>query len=319
MDGNQLRESGWRTVRILLLGRNGQVGWELQRALAPLGHLIALGRQVEGDLCGDLESFDDLRQTVRIVRPNVIVNAAAHTAVDQAESEPELANRINTEAPALLAEEAARRDALLVHYSTDYVFDGHGSRPWREDASAAPINVYGTTKWNGEEAVRNSGARHLIFRTEWVYAARGKNFIRTILRLATERDTLQVIDDQVGAPTGAELVADTTAHAIRSTISKPELAGTYHLAASGETTWYGYARFIIEAARQYDWPVKVTDEAIVPVLTAAFAAPAQRPHNSRLAVDKLEGAFDLTMPEWRSGIRRTLIEIMTEASRKEVA
>ncbi|SCZ67328.1 dTDP-4-dehydrorhamnose reductase [Thiohalomonas denitrificans] len=296
-------------MKLLLLGANGQVGWELQRALAPLGELIALGRKGQNGLCGDLERLDELRETVRAVRPDIIVNAAAYTAVDQAESEPERVEQINAEAPGVLAEEALQQGALLVHYSTDYVFDGSGNTPWREDDKPAPLNVYGASKWRGEQAIRNTGARHLIFRTQWVYAARGKNFIRTMLRLAAERDALKVIDDQTGAPTGAELIADTTAHAIRKAVHQPELAGTYNLTAAGETSWHGYARFLIEAARQKGWPLKVADEAIAPVTTDAFPTAARRPHNSRLSLEKLETAFDLTMPHWRHGVERVVDEM----------
>jgi len=296
-------------VRILLLGKTGQVGWELQRAMAPLGELIALGREEESGVCGDLERLDTLRQAVQSIKPDIIINAAAYTAVDQAESEPERAERVNAEAPGVLAEEAARLGAWLVHYSTDYVFDGSGSGPWREDDAPAPLNVYGASKWRGEQSVRLTRAKHLIFRTQWVYAPRGKNFIRTMLRLASEKDDLQVINDQVGAPTGAELIADTTAHAIRAAIGHPELAGTYHLAASGETTWHGYALFVIETARRAGWPTKVASESIRPVDTDAFTSPARRPRNSRLDTTKLRSTFSLTMPDWRLGVERAMNEM----------
>jgi dTDP-4-dehydrorhamnose reductase len=299
-------------VKILLLGKIGQVGWELQRALAPLGELIALGQKEEAGLCGDLEQADSICQTVQEVKPDVIVNAAAYTAVDQAESEAELAEQINAIAPGILAEEAARQGAWFVHYSTDYIFDGSGTTPWREDDAPAPLNVYGATKWRGEEAVRQASIKHLIFRTQWVYAQRGNNFIRTMLRLASEREGLKVIDDQVGAPTGAELIADITAHAIRMATGCSDLAGTYHLAARGETTWYGYARFVIDAARKAGWSTKVSNGAIKAVDSASFSTPAIRPHNSRLALEKIEGKFGLTMPDWRMGVRRALTEIMSE-------
>lgn len=296
-------------MRVLLLGKSGQVGWELQRALAPLGEVIALGREEENGLSGNLEHLDALRHTVQTLRPDVIVNAAAYTAVDLAESEAERAERVNAEAPGVLAHEAARLNAWLVHYSTDYVFDGSGTTAWQEDDPAGPLNIYGATKWRGEQAVRLSGAKHLIFRTQWVYASRGNNFIRTMLRLASERDSLQVIDDQVGAPTGAELIADTTAHALRTAIGHPGLAGTYHLAARGETTWHGYAVFIIESARQAGSPVKVAQEAIQPVGTESFPTPAKRPRNSRLDITKLEQAFNLAMPDWRQGVKRAMDEM----------
>lgn len=208
-------------MRILLLGKNGQVGRELARSLAPLGQLTALGRDSDTELSADLEWPDELRRTIRQIQPDAIVNAAAYTAVDQAESEPEQAELINATAPGVLAEEANQLGALLVHYSTDYIFDGTGTKPWQEASRPAPINTYGATKWRGEQAVRSATDNHLIFRTQWVYATHGKNFIRTMLRLAAERDELQVIEDQVGAPTGAELIADVTAHALRCAVPWP--------------------------------------------------------------------------------------------------
>ena len=295
-------------MKVLLLGKSGQVGWELQRALAPLGELVALGRRGAGGLCGDLSDPEGLRATVREVRPDVIVNAAAYTAVDRAESEPELAEAINGIAPGILAEEAAVLGALLIHYSTDYVFEGEGERPWLEDDPVAPVNVYGMSKWRGEEAVRSANPFHLILRTQWVYAARGKNFLSTMLRLAAERDRLEVVDDQFGAPTHAELIADVTAHAMRGVLAQPSLAGTYHLAARDITTWHGYARYAIGVARELGWPIQVRDESIVAVDTSAFPTPARRPHNSRLALDKVEQAFNLRMPDWRDGVLRTIEE-----------
>ncbi|MDO9166328.1 MAG: dTDP-4-dehydrorhamnose reductase, partial [Rhodoferax sp.] len=231
-------------MKILLFGKNGQIGWELQRSLAPLGELIALDRH-NADRCGDLGNPQGLAATVQEVRPDVIVNAAAYTAVDKAESEPELAGTINALAPGVLAQEAARLGAWLVHYSTDYVFDGSGTRPWTEADTPAPLNVYGRTKLEGEQLIQAVGPQHLILRTSWVYAARGGNFAKTMLRLAQERERLTVIDDQFGAPTGAELVADVTAHAIRHLLKHPEDAGLYHLAAGGETSWCGYANYVL--------------------------------------------------------------------------
>lgn len=296
-------------MKILLLGRNGQLGWELQRALAPLGELVVLGRdEEENGLCGDLGRPTDLCATVELVRPDVIVNAAAYTDVDRAEFEPEQAERINTEAPGVLARTAAQLGALLIHYSTDYVFDGSGTGPWYEDDEPGAINVYGATKWRGEEAVRRAEGHHLIFRTEWIYSVAGENFIRTMLRLAAERDVLRIIDDQVGAPTGADLIADVTAHAIRIAHQRPDLAGTYHLTASGEISWYGYACFVIEMARHAGWPIKVAPTAIEPVGTDTFPAGARRPLNSRLSSARLESTFGLCMPDWRQGVQRTLIE-----------
>ncbi|MCB0085245.1 MAG: dTDP-4-dehydrorhamnose reductase [Caldilineaceae bacterium] len=296
-------------MRILLFGCNGQVGWELQRALAPLGELTALDRNGQDGLCGDLADIGGLRATVRKLRPHLIVNAAAYTAVDQAEADPELATAINATAPGVLAEEASALGALLVHYSTDYVFDGSGSAPWREFDDPAPLCVYGASKWQGEQALLAAGDRHLLLRTQWVYAARGKNFIHSMLRLAAERDALQVVDDQFGAPTGADLIADVTAHAVRQVLANPSLAGTYHLAARGETTWHGYAEFIVEKARLAGWPIRTELAAIVPIPTSDYPTPARRPLNGRLAVAKLEDAFGLTLPEWHSGVARAICEM----------
>lgn len=295
-------------MKILLLGKNGQVGWELQRALAPLGELVALDREGKDGMCGDLSRPDDLPRTVRDLAPDVIVNAAAYTAVDKAEGDADQARRINAEAVGALAAEAARLDALLVHYSTDYVFDGSGATPWREEDAPAPLSVYGRTKLEGEQSIVASGCRHLIFRTSWVYAARGHNFARTMLRLAAERERLTVIDDQHGAPTGAELIADVTAHAIRATMPRPELGGLYHLAASGETTWHGYATYVIEQARALGRSLAVQE--IAPIPTSAYPTPATRPLNSRLDTSRLTAAFDLTMPHWSGGVARMLHEIL---------
>jgi dTDP-4-dehydrorhamnose reductase len=293
-------------VRIVLLGPNGQVGWELQRALAPLGELHALGRDA-----ADFAAPASLAAPVRALRPDVIVNAAAYTAVDKAESEPDLARRVNAEAPAVLAREAAAIGAWLVHYSTDYVFDGSGSAPRDEDAPTGPLNVYGRTKLEAEDAVRASGARHLVLRTSWVYGRRGGNFARTMLRLAAERDRLSVIDDQVGAPTGAELIADVSAHAIRAVVAGAAPGGTYHLVASGETSWHGYACRVIEAARAAGKPVQVAREAIGAVPSSAFPTPAERPKNSRLDTRRLRSAFGLALPPWQAGVDRLLADILT--------
>ena len=294
-------------MKILLFGKNGQVGWELQRSLAPLGQLTALDHDSrEG--CGLFTDLEGLAATVRRVAPDVIVNAAAYTAVDKAEAEPELAKTINALAPGVLADEAQKLGAWLVHYSTDYVFDGSGERPWLETDTTAPLNVYGRTKHEGELAVARC-VRHLIFRTSWVYAARGANFAKTMLRLAQERDQLKVIDDQIGAPTGAELLADVTAQAIRSVQSQPALAGLYHLAAGGETSWHGYAQFLIERAREAGQPIRVKPEAIAAVPSSAFSTPAQRPLNSRLDTHKLQASFGLTLPDWRLGVERVLMEV----------
>ena len=296
-------------MKILLLGKNGQVGWELQRSLAPLGEVLALDRH-STEHCGDLSQPERLAKTVLAWQPQVIVNAAAHTAVDKAESEPELARCLNATAPAALAQAAAQTGALLVHYSTDYVFNGQGESPWQEDDATGPLSVYGQTKREGEQAIVASGCAHLIFRTSWVYAARGGNFAKTMLRLAAERERLTVIDDQFGAPTGADLIADVTAHAIRASLQQPALGGLYHLVAGGETTWHGYASHVIAQARllQPGLALKVSD--IAPVPTSAFPTPAQRPLNSRLNTHKLQQAFGLTLPPWQQGVDRMLTEVL---------
>jgi dTDP-4-dehydrorhamnose reductase len=296
-------------MNILLFGKGGQVGWELQRSLAPLGRIVALDWQPEGRLCGDFTDLAGLAACVRAVAPDVVVNAAAHTAVDQAESEPERARTINALAPAVLAAEAARLNAWLVHYSTDYVFDGSGDTAWREGDATGPLGVYGRTKLAGEQAVAGHD-RHLIFRTSWVFAARGNNFARTMLRLANEREQIKVVADQIGAPTGAELLADVTAHAIRRVCQQPDLAGLYHLVAAGETSWHGYARHVIERARQAGQAIRVAPEAIVAVPSSAYPAPAPRPLNSRLDTRKLQTAFDLRLPDWQDGVDRMLEEIL---------
>jgi dTDP-4-dehydrorhamnose reductase len=247
-----------------------------------------------------------LAQVVRHLRPDVIVNAAAYTAVDQAESEPDLAQAVNAESPGVLAREAAQLGAWLVHYGTDYVFDGSGDAPRDEDAPTGPLSVYGRTKLDGEQRIRASGCRHLILRTSWVYAARGGNFALTMLRLAAERERLTVVADQVGAPTSAELLADVTAHVLRAAIRRPELGGTYHVAADGETSWHAYATFVIEWARARGLPLKV--QTVEPVPTSAWPAAARRPLNSRLDTRKLRRTFDLVLPSWQAGVARMLEE-----------
>ncbi len=294
-------------MKLVLFGKGGQVGWELQRSLAPLGEVVALDFDSR-DFHADFSHPAALAETVRALRPDVIVNAAAHTAVDKAESEPAMAARLNAEGPRVLATQAAALGAWLVHYSTDYVFDGSGTLPRDENAPTAPLSVYGRTKLEGEDHIRASGCKHLILRTSWIYAARGGNFARTMLKLACERDALSVIDDQIGAPTGADLLADVTAHALRSVQAQPQLGGTYHAVAAGETSWHAYARFVIEWARARGLPVKVATDAISPVPTSAYPTPARRPLNSRLATDKLSEAFGLSMPIWQTGVERMLTE-----------
>lgn len=296
-------------MRILLLGKNGQVGWELQRSLAPLGQVLALDSKSR-DYCGDLNDLQGLAATVQRFAPEVIVNAAAYTAVDKAESAPDQALRVNAEAPAVLATEARKLNALLVHYSTDYVFDGQGDTPWQESDPVGPLSVYGATKLQGEQAIQASGCAHLILRTSWVYAARGNNFAKTMLRLAAERDSLNVIDDQFGAPTGADLLADVTAHAIRAIRLNPQLQGIYHLAAAGETTWHRYACFVLEQAQAAGVVLKVPSASVGAITTAAYPTPAKRPGNSRLNTQKLQNAFSLRLPEWQDGVARMLKEIL---------
>jgi len=294
-------------MKLLLLGKGGQVGWELQRSLAPLGEVVALDFDSQ-EFAADFSRPDALAETVLKVRPDVIVNAAAHTAVDKAESEPDVARLLNATSPGAIAQAAQQIDALLVHYSTDYVFDGSGSAPWVEDAPTGPLSVYGRTKLEGEQLVARHCAKHLIFRTSWVYAARGGNFAKTMLRLAKERERLTVIDDQFGAPTGAELLADITAHAIRDTLRDSSKAGLYHAVAGGETSWHGYARFVLEQASKAGVELKAGPDAVDAVPTSAFPTPAQRPHNSRLDTRKLQSTFGLVLPDWRVGVARMLRE-----------
>ena len=295
-------------MKLLLLGKNGQVGWELQRALAPLGEVVGLDFD-SLPVAADFSRPESLRALVREVRPDIIVNAAAHTAVDKAESEPDLARALNASAPGVLAEEAAAGGAWLLHYSTDYIFDGSGRQPRSEDAPTGPLSVYGRTKLEGEQAIRASGCKHLILRTSWVYGARGGNFAKTMLKLAAERDKLSVIDDQIGAPTGADLLADLSAHMLRAALQAPAPGGTYHAVAAGETSWHGYARYVIEWARGHGVPIKVAPDAVLPVPTTAYPTPAKRPLNSRLSTDKLRSAFGLVLPAWQSGVERLLTEI----------
>ncbi len=292
--------------KILLLGKDGQVGWELQRALAPLGELTALNR-TECDLANPAQIQAALEQ----YEPEVIVNAAAYTAVDEAETDQAMAQRINVDAVAELALYAREMGSLLVHYSTDYVFDGSKPEAYVEDDITNPLSVYGSTKLAGEKKIRDALCRHLIFRTSWVYAARGGNFAKTMLRLAQERDALNVIDDQIGAPTSAELIADVTAHALRDVLSGRAPGGTYHLAAAGETSWYGYAKFVIDRARQQGVALKLEDDALKPIPASDYPLPAKRPQNSRLNTQLLERSFALKLPQWQQGVARVLDEWQT--------
>ena len=295
-------------MKILLFGANGQVGWELQRSLSPLGELVALDRR-SPDLCGDLTDLNGIKDTVHRVAPDVIVNAAAYTAVDKAETDVAIAQLVNAAAPGALAQAANAVGALLVHYSTDYVFDGSGSTPWVETDPTGPLNVYGTTKLAGEKLIAGHCSNHLIFRTSWVYAARGGNFAKTMLRLAEERESLSVINDQFGAPTGADLLADATAHAIRQVLSRPQDAGTYHLAAAGKTTWFEYAKYVIDQQIKVQVATKIIVKEIRPVATSAFPTAARRPHNSRLNTAKFQHTFGLQLAPWQQGVKRMLAEI----------
>lgn len=297
-------------MKILLFGKGGQVGWELQRALTPLGELIALDFDSAGDLSGDFSKPEAVAATVRHVAPDLIVNAAAHTAVDKAESEVDLARLINATTPGRIAQEAKVLGAHLVHYSTDYVFDGSGDAARDETAKTGPLSVYGRTKLEGEQLIAASGATHLILRTSWVYAARGGNFAKTMLKLAKERERLTVIADQIGAPTGAELLADVSAHAARMLRARPELSGLYHCVAAGETSWHGYATHVIERARAAGHAIKVAPDAILPIPTSDYPTPATRPLNSRLDTRRLREAFGLVLPPWQQGVDRMLAEIL---------
>ena len=296
-------------MNILLFGKSGQVGWELQRSLSVLGTVTALDFD-STEHCGDFSNTAGVVDTVRALRPDVIVNAAAHTAVDKAESEPEFARALNATTPGAIAQEAARLGAWLVHYSTDYVFDGSGSRPWVEEDAPAPLSVYGRTKLEGEQLIAQAGALHLILRTSWVYGARGGNFAKTMLRLAQERERLTVIDDQWGAPTGADLLADVTSHAIRHLAQRPEDAGLYHCVAAGETNWNLYAKEVLALAVKARPAINLKAIEVAPVPTSAFPTPAVRPHNSRLDTSRLQTTFGLTLPHWREGVSRMLAEIL---------
>ncbi|MDU2939063.1 MAG: dTDP-4-dehydrorhamnose reductase [Enterobacteriaceae bacterium] len=298
-------------MNILLFGKSGQVGWELQRALAPLGNLTALDFN-STDFCGDFTNPEGVAETVRRLQPDVIVNAAAHTAVDKAESEPDLAYLLNAQSVEAIAREAQKLGAWVVHYSTDYVFPGDGETPWKETDATGPLNVYGETKLAGEQVLQQHCDKHLIFRTSWVYAGKGNNFAKTMLNLAKTRDTLSIISDQFGAPTGAELLADCTAHAIRTAMVKPEVAGLYHLVASGMTTWADYAELVFAKARQAGIELAVQDIKKVP--TSAYPTPARRPSNSRLSTEKFQSTFNLQLPQWQAGVERMLEELFTAAA-----
>ena len=289
-------KQGWGdfgpTRKILVTGKNGQVGWELQRTLACLGEVVALDRQVL-----DLSCPDSIRAVIRGVKPHLIVNPAAYTAVDQAESEPELAQAVNGIAPGVMAEESKRLGAVMVHYSTDYVFDGSKSKPYTEEDAPCPLNVYGRTKLAGEEAVRAAGVPHLILRTSWVYGARGRNFLLTIRRLAQEREELKIVADQIGAPTWSRLIAEATAQIVAQRLGRlQELQGTYNFTAGGNTSWHGFAAAIVTNGGAVKQP------RLLPIPSSEYPLPAPRPKNSVLSNDKLRRDFGLAMPDWQAGL-----------------
>ncbi len=295
-------------MKILLLGKNGQVGWALQRALSPLGELSAHDRST-----ANLDDPESIRKLVRDYAPDVIVNAAAYTAVDKAERDIDSAKCINAQSVAILAEECRRLNSWLIHYSTDYVFDGRKDAPYIETDVTAPLNVYGQTKRDGEIAIEASGCQHLIFRTSWVFASRGGNFAKTMLRLAAERDNLNVVADQFGAPTSAELIADVTALAIYRLRVDPTLAaeasGIYHLVASGETNWHGYAQFVIAEAIKLGRSLKVAPIDVHPIPASAYPVPAARPQNSRLDTTKLRHLLGIELPNWQYHVQRLVQEL----------
>jgi dTDP-4-dehydrorhamnose reductase len=293
-----------KTPRFLITGANGQLGFELQRALAPLGVVIATDRHA----C-DLSNPDSIRTAVRAAKPDVIFSAGAYTAVDKAESEPELARAVNATAPGILGEEAAKLGALVIHFSTDYVFDGTKPFVYREEDATNPLGVYGKTKLEGENALAASGADHLIFRTSWVFGAHGKNFIKTILRLASSRDELRIVADQFGAPTGAALLADASTHIATRYLRngrKNFPFGLYHLAAGGDTSWHGFAQHIVAKAAAANSPLQATIDRILPIPAAEYPTPAARPANSRLDTSKFRTVFGLNLPDWKHGVDQVL-------------
>ena len=293
-------------MKLLLLGGDGQLGQRLMQSLAPLGEVVATtlgGTLVDGTACDrlDLTDLDAIAPLIERIAPDVVVNATAHTAVDKAESEPDLAHRINAEAPARIAAACAARDAWLVHYSTDYVFDGQGTRPYRETDPTGPRSVYGRSKRAGEEAIERSGARHLIFRTAWVYDVHGHNFLRTMLRVGAERDELRVVNDQVGTPTPAWLLADTTAAILRGPMQR---SGLWHLTATGKTSWHGFATTIFEGAVQRGLLAKAPRVIAIP--TSEYPTPAARPAHSVLDTSAIQSDFGIALPEWRAALDQTL-------------
>jgi dTDP-4-dehydrorhamnose reductase len=301
-------------MKILLFGKNGQVGWELQRSLQPLGEVIALGREDSAEnLCGDIGNIDGIRRTIATVEPDIVVNAAAYTAVDKAESETELAHLLNATAPIAMAEATDKLGAWLIHYSTDYVFSGSGDKPWSEEDETAPLCAYGHSKLSGEQGIAKVSSRYIILRTSWVYAARGNNFAKAMLRLAQERESLNVVDDQIGAPTGADLIADVSSHIIRNlcccSSEHNNLTGIYHLAPAGYTSWCNYACLVLKIAEGAGYKLKVGSNAIGAIPTSDYPTPAPRPLNSRMNTEKLLHTFNLHLPRWEQGVERMLEEV----------
>jgi dTDP-4-dehydrorhamnose reductase len=302
------------TPTILLIGANGQVGYALQTALASLGTVIACTRlQIDLNIVNEQPQL--VLELVQKTRPDIIVNAAAYTAVDQAETEPEQARTLNAVLPGLLAQAASAVGACLVHYSTDYVFDGTKKGSYREQDQTNPASVYGQTKLQGEQAVTKACARHLILRTSWVVGAHGGNFLKTMLRVGQERDSLRVVADQIGAPTAAKLIAQTTRHLLEQMLAQPASDprwGIYHLVAGGQTSWFYYAQYVLSQAREKGWPIKVAPESIEAITTADYPVPAKRPQNSRLDTCKIRDTFDVVLPDWTEGVDEVLAQLTLE-------
>jgi dTDP-4-dehydrorhamnose reductase len=298
-------------MKILLFGANGQVGWQLRRSLAVVGEVIPLHRS-STPLCGDLRDAQGVAASVAAVAPDVVVNAAAYTAVDRAEDEPDAAFAVNSAACESLAKAAARQGAWLVHFSTDYVYDGSGEKAWRETDATGPSSTYGRSKLSGDQAITQGTRRHLVFRTSWVFDTWGQNFAKSILKAAAARDELTVVADQWGAPTRAALIADVTAHALRMLAAGREpdrLAGTYHLAASGFTTWHQYAQLVLQEAQARGWPLRASADQVRPIASAEYPTRATRPKNSRLDTTRLRETFGLALPPWQDGVRAVIAEL----------
>ncbi|HFO0561137.1 MULTISPECIES: dTDP-4-dehydrorhamnose reductase [Providencia] len=293
-------------MKILLLGKNGQVGWELQRALSPLGELVALERHSK-DYCGDLSNPNKLAETIKLLKPDVIVNAAAYTAVDKAEDEAELSRLINSEAVKTLAQSAEKINALLIHYSSDYVFSGEGEHFWSEDDKTSPLNMYGKTKLEGEQNIQTYCSNHLILRTSWVYSTFGNNFAKTILNLAKKKEKLSVIDDQYGAPTSAELIADCTAIALVQTLQDKNKCGVYHLVSSGSTNWYLYTKLVTHEAQNNG--IKLALKELNAIPATDYHLPAKRPYNSKMNNNKFKKTFNIELPSWELGVKRLIKEL----------